>query len=115
MDPNYQVDETFAKTVTGIEELRAKYRGNDGMDWKEWRRTLVSAAQAGAQLERRVNGLAMEFAKAARAAVVADIDIRVKQLEWEQKQRWGFKGWMYGIASGVIVGLIIVFVDHRLK
>ena len=111
MDPNYQVDETFAKTVTGIEELRAKYRGNDEMDWKEWKRTLVSAAQAGAQLERRVNGLAMEFAKAARAEAVAGLVTRIEKLEWKEEGRWNVKSWMYGVGSG----LVVVFADHLLN
>ena len=114
MDPNYQVDETFAKTVTGIEELRKKYRRDDEMDWREWRRTLVSAAQAGAKLERDFNSLRMEVAKAARSETVAGLIQRIEFLEYVNKTRFGISTWVWGVVSGIIVGVAIVIAGKHI-
>jgi len=113
MDPNYQVDETFAGTVAGIEDLRRKYRGNDDLDWREWKRTLVSSAKAGAKLEQTVNGLAMEFAKAARAEVVAGLITRLEMLEYHEKQRTGMKANLVRGVFELLVGALLLYVGHR--
>lgn len=113
MDPNYQVEETFAKTVTDIEELRRKYRKDDAMDWREWKRTLVTAAQAGARLERDVGVLRNDVSAAARASTVAGLITRIEMLEYHEKQRTSMKANLIRGAFELVVGAALLYVGHK--
>ena len=106
MDPEYQHDATFASTLSGINELRARYAGDDNEDWKRYKLTFVNLVRAGEKLEREFQGVQQELAKAARAAVVAKLISRIEFLEWESKANKG----LFRRAGGFIVqiGLVIL-------
>lgn len=92
MDPRYQ-DETFASTVSGIEELR----GNAGedRDWLSWKRVLIASANAGRVLEQRVNDAEVAIeTKLARRSAVSELSNRVAALEGSARRRRGVLNWI---------------------
>lgn len=105
-------DDTFASTLTGIEELRSKY-GSD--DWLEWRRTVVDAVRAGAQLERKLQSLELRLHGTAKAEAYAKLEKRVHALEFLQSSRSKAGKWGADILKTVLGGLLAVALTRVFK
>lgn len=111
MDPKYQHDETFASTVTGIEELRKAHRD----DWPEWRRTLVNAARAGARMEQELRDVAASVEQCARRTAVATLANKVGALEDAARKRRGFWRWIVNHAWTIVMIALTAYLAHRWK
>ena len=111
MDPSYQVtEETFSSTVAGIEELRAKHHD----DWPEWRRVLISSAQAGKRMEQEVNDLKAAIDQCARRTAVATLANKIANIEADAKRRHGVVSWLFDhFWQIVILALGVMFTAHK--
>lgn len=109
MDPKYQDEETFASTVTGIEELRRGQRD----DWPEWRRTLVNAARAGARMEQELRDVAAAVEQCARRTAVSGLSNRIAALEDAAKQRRGLMRWVVNHGWEIVVVLIAAYLARQ--
>lgn len=105
-------DDTFASTLTGIDELRSKY-GSD--DWPEWRRTVIAAVNAGAQLERRVQAIDLRLHGTAKAEAYAKLEKRVHALEFLQSSRSKAGKWGADILKTVLGGLLALVLTRVFK
>lgn len=95
-------DDTFATTLTGIDELRSKH-GSD--DWPEWRRTVVDAVRAGAQLEKKVQQLELRLQGTAKTTAYTAMDARVQSLELVQSSRSKTTKWAADLFKTILAGL----------
>lgn len=109
MDPKYQDEETFASTVTGIEELRRAHHD----DWPEWRRTLVNAAKAGARMEQELRDLAAALEQCARRTAVSNLSNRVAALEEGVNKRRGLWRWIINHFWQIVLVLLAAYLARR--
>lgn len=105
-------DDTFASTLTGIDELRSRH-GSD--DWPEWRRTVVDAVRAGAQLERRVQAFDLRLHGFAKAEAYTTLDRRVRVLELRQSSRSKTAKWGADLVKAMIGGLFVFALTRVFK
>lgn len=111
MDPKYQHEETFAATVTGIDELRAAHHD----DWPEWRRTLVNAARAGARMEQELRNLEAALEQCARKTAVTTLVNKVADLEDAAHKRRGAVNWVFNHFWQILVIVLTAFLAHQWK
>lgn len=105
-------DDTFASTLTGIEELRSRH-GSD--DWPEWRRTVIDAVRAGAQLERRVQAFELRFQGVAKAEAYSALSLRLQKLEMRQSSHGRTVKWGADLAKAMIGGLFVFALTRVFK
>lgn len=110
MDPKY-ADETFAATVTGIEELRKAHHD----DWPEWRRTLVNAARAGARMEQELRDVENSVEQCARRTAVRDLATRITALEVGVIKRRGVVRWLINHFWTIAMVFTAAYLAHRWK
>lgn len=96
-------DDTFASTLTGIDELRSRH-GSD--DWPEWRRTVVDAVRAGAQLERLVRQLEGRLPGFAKAEAYSTLSLRLQKLELLQSSHGRSVKWGGDLLKMIIAGIL---------
>jgi hypothetical protein len=109
VDPKYQHDETFASTVTGIEELRKAHHD----DWPEWRRTLVNAARAGARMEQELRDVEAAIEQCARRTAVSTLANKVAALEDGVRRRRGLISWFLNHFWQIAAIVITAYLAHR--
>lgn len=105
-------DDTFASTLTGINELRSKYGGDD---WPEWRRTVVDAVRAGERLEREVQSLRLKTNGFAKAEAYQGLSDRIKVLEGDRKIRNSVGKYMADFIKALIVAGVTLFLAKVFK
>lgn len=114
MDPEYQHDETFAETVSGIEDLRRQHGGDA---WRD--KAIDKALAAGEYLERRFNQFVLEtngkVSEAASAKVQAQVLLDVAALKADAARRSTMLAWAAGIFASLIVGLVLMYATHQWK
>jgi hypothetical protein len=111
VDPKYQHDETFAGTVTGIEELRKAHKD----DWPEWRRTLINAARAGARMEQELRYVAASVEQCARRTAVSTLANKVGALEDAARKRRGLWRWVINHFWTLMTIVLAAMLAHRWK
>ena len=115
MDPEYQHDATFASTLSGINELRARYAGDTADDWKQYTISVVNSIRAGERLEREFQEVKQELAKAARAAAVGKLISRIEFLEWEAKAGKGLLRKSGSFVAQVALIILAGYIGHVWK
>lgn len=105
-------DDTFARTLVGIEKLRG--RGHED-DWLEWRRTVAAAVRSGEKNERRLALLEKAQDRYARATAVGALADRLKELERERDDRKDIKGKILAAIGKIGLVLLGAIVARILK
>ena len=97
MDPEYQTDQTFAGTVTGLEKLRAGHRDS----WEDCRLLVINSVNAGARLEQVQRNQKASLDRCARKFELKLVEEDVKVLMAAHENRRGFWRWV-GRNTGAI-------------
>ncbi len=113
MDPKLQ-DETFAATLSGIEDLRKKFGAQDD-DWARYKISVVNAIRSGARLEQEVTDLKAAVRVCARRSALESLVERVKELEDVATRRRGVWRWILDHFWQIIVVVLAAELARRWK
>jgi hypothetical protein len=111
LDPSLQ-DETFASTLSGIEDLRRNF-GSHEHDWARYKISVVNAIRSGARLEQEVVDLQVAVNSCSRRGAVAAIAERVKALEDVANRRRGVWRWLVDHFWQIIVVVLAAELARR--